>query len=574
MYYYSSRPKMSASAAGAVGVGAGGAGRLQNGSRCAGGGGCGELVNGDGRFSAVVATATTTTPTECCDTESRVAEAQANSDWDKAAVSPLCITAEPGSGKQKRNNSSTESFFVNGTTDSIITRERAGACGQYGDSGGLGGGGCDAVGRQSDGPEEDNGINIDHEPEGSRHGGERRCFMDSASSRGERKASKPQAPVTGRRNCNVKGQTQTEEVASLSAAARCGHQNAESANSKRRGCSYTRASKRVCYAGTASAADCGSLGTASETHHDSYCTPKSHSSSLSENSTDSQRHGSGHGNGNGGEKCQVRRTSAAGSHKSSPIVCPRVAGDSSNVNSNDMMAPCHTSKGRVRLYRVRSFLASTSAYHNGHGENGRCNLNGNSKSPPPPQDKDALPGKHSSLTTGASEQRRNSGSREGENSFQDAAVPVVSGANRTDADEVEDTQVKLDAQVERASGEASRRQAELEERSERALRRLQAVQVTQVERHVSQQLRGLSRRALRGSGDRKPAAAVLSHSSRRRELSRLAHNCSEVLSAAGGALDSDHTASSSGGSSDSEEDEEDEGTGRRGWTQMRAAKAV
>lgn len=572
MYYYSSRPKMSASAAGAVGVGAGGAGRLQNGSRCAGGGGCGELVNGDGRYSAVVATATTTTPTECCDTESRVAEAQPNSDWDKA-VSPLCITAEPGSGKQKRNNSSTDSFFVNGITDSIITRERA--CGQYGDSGGLGGGGCGTVGRQSDGPEEENGINIDHESEGSRHGGERRCFMDSASSRGERRASKLQAPVTGRRNCNVKGQTQTEEVASLSAAARCGHQNAESANSKRRGCSYTRASKRVCYAGTGSAADCGSSGMGSETHQDSGGTLKSRSSSVSENSKDSQRQGLGHGDGdgNGGEKCQVRRTSAVGSHKSGPIVCPRVVGDSSNVNSNDMMAPCHTSKGRVRLYRVRSFLASSSGYHNGHGENGRCNFNGNSRSPPPPQDKAALPGQHSSLVAETSEQRRNGGSYGGESSSQDAAVPVVSGANRSDADEGEDTQVKLEAQVERASGQASRRQTELEERSERALRRLQAVQVTQVERHVSQQLRGLSRRASRGSGDRKPAAAVLFQSSRRRELSRLAHSCSDVLSAAGGALDSDHTASSSGGSSESDEDEEDEGAGRRGC-HMRAAKAV
>ena len=117
-------------------------------------------------------------------------------------------------------------------------------------------------------------------------------------------------------------------------------------------------------------------------------------------------------------------------------------------------------------------------------------------------------------------------------------------------------------------GDAARYQAELEERSERVLRRLQAVQVKQVERHVSQQLQGL-RRASRGSGDRKPA--VLSH----RELSRMAHNCSEVLCAAGGALDSDHTASSSGGSSDSEEEvEEVEGAVRRRGTLLRSAKAV
>ncbi|XP_041932872.1 KAT8 regulatory NSL complex subunit 1 [Alosa sapidissima] len=581
MYYYSSRPKMSASAAGAAGVGAGGARRLQNGSRCAVGGGCGELVNGDGRFSAVVATATTTTPTECCDTESCVAEAQTNSDWDKASIaaaSPPCTNAEPGSGRQKKNNSSSPSFFVNGSTDGIITRERAGACGQYGDPGGLGGG-CSAVGRQSDGPGEDNGINIDHEPEGSRYGGERLCFMVPASSRSERRACKPQAPVTGRRNYNVKGQTQTKgAAASMTAAARCGNQNAESANSKRRGCSYTRASKRVCYAGTARAGDCGSLGTGSETQQDSGDTPRifpeSHSSGVSEKSNGRQWLGSEQATEDVGEKCQIRRTSATGSHKSNSTVCPRVAGDASNVNSNDMMPPCQTSKGRVRLYRVRSFLASTSGYHNGHGENGRYNLNGSSRPSPPSQDKAVLPRKHSSPVADISEQRGNGGSNGRGSSSPDAAVAEMPGADRSDAAEAEDTQVKLEAQVERASGEASRRQVELEERSERVLRRLQAVQVKQVERHVSQQLQGLSRRPSQGSGDRKPAA-VLSHSSRRRELSRLAHSCSEVLSAAGGALDSDHTASSSGGSSESEEDDdEDEGSVMKGWTHTRSAKAV
>ncbi|XP_062384777.1 KAT8 regulatory NSL complex subunit 1 [Sardina pilchardus] len=598
MYYYSSRPKMSASAAsaaGAAGVGAGGAGRLQNGSRCAGGGGCGELVNGDGRFSAVVATATTTTPTECCDAESCVAEAQTNSDWDKASIaaaaspSPPCTNAEPASGRQKKNNGSTASFFVNGgSTDGIIiTRERAGACGQYRDPDGLAGsGGCGAVGRQSDGPGEDNGINIDHEPEGSRHGGERRCFMDPASSRVERRACKPQGPVTGRRNYNAKGQTQTEgaTAASMIAAARCGHQNAESANSKRRGCSYTRVSKRVCYAGTASAADCGSIGTGSETQQDPGDTPRnfpeSHSSGVSDKSNGNQWQGSERGTEDVGVSlCQVRRTSATGSRKSNSTECPRVAGDTANVNSNDMMPPCQTSKGRVRLYRVRSFLASTSGYHNGHGENEHCNLKGSSRPSPPSQNKAVIPRKHSSPVADISEHRGNGGSHERGSSPLDVAFPDIPGADRSDAAEAEDTQVKLDAQVERASGEASRRQVELEERSERVLRRLQAVQVKQVERHVSQQLQGLSRRVSRGGsgGERKPAAAaVLSHSSRRRELSRLAHSCSEVLSAAGGALDSDLTASSSGGSSDSEEDDddEDEGAVMKGWTHTRSAKAV
>lgn len=564
MYYYFSRPKMSVSAAGAAGTGAGGAGRLRNGSRCVGGGGCGELVNGDGGFSAV-ATATTTTPTECCDQESRVAEAQPNSDWDK--VADPCIGAEPGSGKQKKSNSSA-CFFVNGSTDSIITRERAGACRQHRDPGGFGG--CGAVGRQSDGPREDNGINIDHEPEGSRHGGERQTFMDSASSRGQCRASKPQAPVTGRRNGEGQSQSKSEGTLSATATARCGHQNAESANSKRQGCSYTRASKRVCYAGTVRAADCGSSDGATGLHQESGGNLTEGHSSVPEDGEGGQSLGSGRGDESVGDDCQLRRTSPTGSHnKSSSRVCSRevgdAGGDAEHVNSSDM-AHYRTAKGRVRLHRVRSFLASASEYHNGHGGEGRCSLNGSRPCSPSPPDT-TLPGKHAPPAANISEQRREGGSNDGASSSQHPAVPCPSDADRSGA-EAEDSQVRLESQVELASGEACRRQAQLEKRSERVLRRLQAVQVKQVERHVSQQLQGL-RRASRGSGDRKPA--VLSHSSRR-ELSRLAHSCTEVLSAAGGALDSDHTASSSGGSSDSEEEEEG-GVMKRGGTLMRSTKA-
>ncbi|XP_028846386.1 KAT8 regulatory NSL complex subunit 1-like [Denticeps clupeoides] len=102
------------------------------------------------------------------------------------------------------------------------------------------------------------------------------------------------------------------------------------------------------------------------------------------------------------------------------------------------------------------------------------------------------------------------------------------------------------AQLASVSEEAGRRQAVLAARTERAWRRLQAVQVKQVERHVGQQLRGLRGPAGWSCSRRCGGSA---------ELGRLARSCSGVLRAAEGALDSDRTASSSGGSSDSEEEE-------------------
>uniref|UniRef100_A0AAY4ASZ4 Uncharacterized protein n=1 Tax=Denticeps clupeoides TaxID=299321 RepID=A0AAY4ASZ4_9TELE len=122
------------------------------------------------------------------------------------------------------------------------------------------------------------------------------------------------------------------------------------------------------------------------------------------------------------------------------------------------------------------------------------------------------------------------------------------------------------AQLASVSEEAGRRQAVLAARTERAWRRLQAVQVKQVERHVGQQLRGLRGPAGWSCSRRCGGSA---------ELSRLARSCSGVLRAAEGALDSDRTASSSGGSSDSDEEEEEGGrkggvvagktTGRKWW---------
>ncbi|KAL7829886.1 hypothetical protein AOLI_G00307710 [Acnodon oligacanthus] len=163
-----------------------------------------------------------------------------------------------------------------------------------------------------------------------------------------------------------------------------------------------------------------------------------------------------------------------------------------------------TARGRVRLYRVRSFLATSIGHRNGMSGDDAPQLAAR-------EDLEArLPnGEH----------------------------PAERGGPRSAV-----------ARVEEAKGEAGRRQAELEERTDRLWRRLQAVQVKQVERHIAQQLGGLQRRA---AGRRSSL-----------ELSRLARSCGEVLCTAGGALDSDHTASSSGGGSDSEEEEEEEGRRR------------
>ncbi|KAG5842390.1 hypothetical protein ANANG_G00177160 [Anguilla anguilla] len=110
--------------------------------------------------------------------------------------------------------------------------------------------------------------------------------------------------------------------------------------------------------------------------------------------------------------------------------------------------------------------------------------------------------------------------------------------------------------LEAGASQAQHRQGQLEERTERLWRRLQVVQVKQMERHVVQQLQGLAgamgpRRE--GGRARLQQASRPPHMPSSGELSRLARSCSEALRTAEGALDSDHTASSSGGESESEE---------------------
>lgn len=537
MYYYFSRPKMSVNAVRSARVGArGGADRLRNGSRCAGGGDSGELVNGNGRLCAL--DIATPSKTEFCDTESLPAVAQPIDDWGKS-TSSRTIADEVGSGKQKRK--SPDCVFLSDSPGSIIARPVA--CGQYGYSGGFADG-C-AVDRQSREPGKNNGIAIDHKFESSRHGGERLYFMDCASQRSKHKDIKPLAPVTRRAD-----REQTAGPDSMTAAARCGQQDADLANSKRRGCRLTRAPKRVCYAGT-SAVDCGTvqsdMGIGDSLQNLSKC-----QGSQLESSKDKQTHGTRRGDSCGVEQAQSKRTSPGDfSELNSTNSLPSANDVARNVNSEEKVS-CKTSKGRVRMYRVRSFLSTCPRYMNGHSEGVQCHFNGRTASLPK-QDPVIADEKSVASTVSQSE------SDENERKPTCAASLCATKTNRSAFTKEQNSHEKLEVQVEQASKEASRRQTQLEGRSERMLRRLQAVQVKQVERHITQQLKGLTR-ASRGSGVRK---SMVQASNFQRELGQLTHSCSKVLATSGGALDSDHTASSSAGDSDSDWEQPEQG--RPAW---------
>ncbi|XP_030644480.1 KAT8 regulatory NSL complex subunit 1 [Chanos chanos] len=593
---------MSASAAGA-GIERCGAGRPQSANRCCGGGGCGELVNGDGS-SATAATATSATPAQCSDTESSVAEAQAFSEWD----SVTCINADPSRNK--------DSLFLNGTAD--ITRE-GGDCVDSGKYQRLGR--CSATGRQNAGPGGDNSINIDYRAKGLQHGGERLCFMGAATRRNEsrtRARLQPSATGTDRREQGTQPET---EGAFVTATARCGHHKSDPIVSKRRGCSFTRASKRVCFAGINTLAYCGNSDSESQISPDGGAPVRGTAGS---GSVYSQRYSETYE-----PRCQVdalegRRASsrsvqgesvAASSKFSLTAGQAGVAGGSYGIN--DMKTTdgpaCRTAKGRVRLYRVRSYLASSLEYHTDvSSPSGGGDMNGNKNGDPDmsvhtaltskqvfpsstdserdleqkqlqnqqlkhrgrlkkslspsctrthssarnkmtPADGGVLNGTKSALQSLS----RNSSFAMAYNSSGERAEEVVGGAG------LEGPTAEL---MNAVQDEAGRRQVELQARMEHLWRRLQAVQVKQVERHVTQQLRGLWH-TLGWNCPRRPSA--LSQSSA--ELNRLAHSCSEVLRAAEGALDSDHTASSSGGSSESEGEQ---GSERRGHSVSVSSKTI
>ncbi|KAL1255430.1 hypothetical protein QQF64_013491 [Cirrhinus molitorella] len=492
---------MSASAAG-PGVESCGAGCPHSASRCCGGGGCGEPVSGDGS-SAAAATATSAAPVRSSDRESSVAEAQAFREWDDATSGD----ADPA---QKMNE---EGFFTNGAAD--ITREgdESADSGEYG-------GGRGRFCRQSTGAGEDNTINIDHEGAGLR------CFMSATTRRDERRASARLPPVRtarARRGHTVHAET---ERAMMTAAARCGQGNSEPAVIKRRGCSFSRASKRVCFSGT-------------------YCGSSDAAARVGSN-------GEAHLKGSASTAGTFRRTSlrrfhcenTTGAQKMNFAACP--------PDESAQLPTCRTAKGRVRLYRVRSFLSSSANHNNGVSGNGVPH-----NSLPPQPSLQAEPGLRECIKKPLCALSITSSQSESGPPNRIEPEPQKCDGTGVGID-AQGTEGPSTEQIEAVRGEAERRQAELEGRTDHLWRRLQAVQVKQVERHVTQQLHGLYR-SLGLSCTRRPSAA----SRKSAELSRLARSCSEILRTAESALDSDHTASSSGGDSDSEEDEELERGGRR-----------
>lgn len=495
---------MSASAAG-PGVESCGAGCPHSASRCCGGGGCGEPVSGDGS-SAAAATATSAAPVRSSDRESSVAEAQAFREWDDATS----VDTDPA---QKMNE---EGFFTNGAAD--ITRE-GDECAESGEYGGGRGRFC----RQSAGAGEDNSINIDHEGAGLR------CFMSATIRRDERRPSVRLPPVrTARARRGHTAHTETDR-AMMTAAARCGHGNSEPAVIKRRGCSFTRVSKRVCFSGTY----CGSSDAVARVGSNGEAHVKRSASTAETFKRTSLR--------------RIQCENTTGAQKMNFAACP--------PDENAQLPTSRTAKGRVRLYRVRSFLASSANHNNGVSGNGASHNN------LPPQPSLQAPEPKYDLRDCAKKPMcaLSISSSQSESGPPNGTEPEPQKCDGTCVGiDAEGTEGPSTEQIEAVRGEAERRQAELEGRTDHLWRRLQAVQVKQVERHVTQQLRGLYRSP--GLSCTRRPSAVSRNST---ELSRLARSCSEILRTAESALDSDHTASSSGGDSDSEEDQGLERGGHR-----------
>lgn len=293
----------------------------------------------------------------------------------------------------------------------------------------------------------------------------------------------------------------------------------EAAVSKRRGCSYSGASKRACFSGTSTAEEaafhCGGSDPDSDTGSGGEASVRNTAgSSQSRKETLKQRRRGDFSKG------------AVGAGSLS-LMC-EMGGVGGEINGQ--RRGCRTAKGRVRLYRVRSFLAST------EGLNANCitvaQLSDHGHCKPRPQNKPQFSVASSSYPA-ARAHEAGSGTRR----------PSVNGGPCAGvAGEASGSWLK---QLEAAQVEAKKRQVQLGERTDMLWRRLHAVQVKQVERHVTQQLEDLRR------------AAVAPNSA---ELKLFARSCSEALRTAGGALDSDQTASSSGSGNDSEEEE----GGRRG----------
>ncbi|KAJ8334589.1 hypothetical protein SKAU_G00402280 [Synaphobranchus kaupii] len=590
MYYYFNWPKMSGDAAG---VGGGAAGILHR-TLGSGGGGCGELVNGDGTCAAA-ATATTTTLAQRSEKETSVAEAQAYNDRNNTSYIDADLTGEDHDGHVVNNMDNAEES--RGCADS----------GEY-VLGCLG-----AVNGRDVHLKEAGSINIDHKPSGSQHGGGHNvsCFMAAAS---RKTAIRQQRGSTGTsKNTNGESVSTENEGSSLTATAENGSRKPDPTVTKRRGCSMSRAPKRVCFAGTTTIAHCGISDSGARGPRLGYSPLRSAGGKSvlllkNYNHTDTPQPGyrtpTTEGHRRGSSREYVPGCDRSDNLIRQASVCPPSAVANScvdNINSTDGRPP-RTAKGRVRLYRVRSFVATTLGYNNrGNGAlNGVTDgtRGGGGVNPVLPQ---ARPlGGHKGLSDG---QERQSGSgaqvygassscaigRKGPERHTNSIVQnnsiQASKEQNVEQNRVELTQndaskgartgvcgdssegTALGAErlpvetlsaeaLEAGASQAQHRQGQLEERTERLWRRLQVVQVKQMERHVVQQLQGLAGsmgRRREGGRARLQQASRPPHMPSSGELSRLARSCSEALHTAEGALDSDHTASSSGGESEGEE---------------------
>lgn len=292
--------------------------------------------------------------------------------------------------------------------------------------------------------------------------------------------------------------------------------SSEAAVNKRRGCNYSGASKRACFSGTSTAEEAALHCGGSETYRGT-------GTSCSEEAPAGNRQSR-----NGAFKQKGRGDLSKGAVRAESLSFTCEMECVGGVINGDRRG-CRTAKGRVRLCRVRSFLTSAEGLNANAAAVAQLLDRGHCK--PRTQQKAQF-----SVTPTSSGARADV-------SLSGVGSPAVNGGPYSGvAGEAAGSWLR---QVEAAQVEARKRQMQFAERTDMLWRRLHAVQVVQVERHVTQQLGDLRR------------AAVTPNSA---ELIRLVRSCSEALRTTGGALDSDHTASSSGGGSDSEEEEE----GRRG----------
>ncbi|XP_066547068.1 KAT8 regulatory NSL complex subunit 1 isoform X2 [Amia ocellicauda] len=557
MYFYFIWPKMSGSAA----VGGGGAAAaLSISERGSGGDGGAELVNGEGGCAASAA-ASDTTPAPGFEAETGSARAREQTEMNSDDYTHSEAEALRG-GHGVRVDS---------------------ACGSSGETGGCGEdrrGAAGGKGEQADGARN---INIDEKSSGLKSGG---------NWGGQRLRTSRTVGAAGRVTPEELSSTARYSNGEPGSEGETAGRSVAPATAKRQGGGLSRAPKRVRFTVPAQrAALSGGRECNSRTEVPEPGQARTH------------------------RLQRVEPRGCEGAAYSARITVPwfsTTTGDScpNNINSSHGREP-RSAKGRVRLYRVRSFLTSTAADQSKPGRAGgngvRCALPASTHSPalsqpcpgpgpsvgslPRLQDccprldasqavslpgwafRKASQGADDMLSVG---KKSNSalhfttkGGGVGLNGVRSRPTPNgLSTGSRGAAAALVEGKVSRPVGVpslqaiETGRREAGQRQVELEAQTKRLWRRLQAVQVKQMERHVVQQLSGLELQQGRGGegvagrvlpvGERPFLCGALQplRLPRTAEVTRLARSCAATLRTVESALDSDATASSSGGDSD------------------------